>query len=207
MAVRSPSRLAEGPAAPPTPQARIILATIECLERYGVTGTTVRRITEAAGVNIAAINYYFGGKEALLEAALAQSLHEALPTTLAGAAESIAKQRGNIEAGIRAFLREYLVTAFAYPRITVAHFRAALLEQDYSGAAVAATREFVDGFYRLVSPAMLQQTEPERRLAVIHVWAAIFNLAMLPRLFAVSRESLTSEEMVSRLCATLFEAL
>ena len=207
MAVRSPSRPPDGPAAPPTPQARIILATIECLERYGVTGTTVRRITDAAGVNIAAINYYFGGKEALLEAALAQSLDEALAKTLAEAAVSIAKQKGNIEAGIRAFFREYLVTAFAYPRITVAHFRAALLEQDYSGAAVAATREFVDGFYRLVSPAMLQQTEPERRLAVIHVWAAIFNLAMLPRLFAVSRESLTSEEMVSRLCATLFEAL
>lgn len=207
MPLKSRSHAPDGPAASPAPQARIILATIECLERYGVSGTTVRRITEAAGVNIAAINYYFGDKEALLEKALAETLQEALPRTLAEATESVAKQGGNIEAGIRAFFREYLVTAVASPRLTVAHFRAALLEQDYSGRAVAATREFVDGFYRLVSPAMLQRTEPERRLAVIHVWAAIFNLAMLPRLFAVSRESLAGEEMVARLCATLFEAL
>ena len=196
----------ESPAAP-TPQERIVLATIECLERYGVTGTTVRRITEAAGVNIAAINYYFGGKEQLLELALGETLHEALPRALTEATAMVAKHEGNIEAGTRAFFREYLLDAFAFPRITVAHLREALLEQDYSGAAVAATRDFVEGFYRLVSPAMLQRTEPERKMAVVHVWATVFNLAMLPQLFAVSRESLTGEEMVRRLCATLFEAL
>ena len=96
MAVRNPSRLPE-PAVSPTPQARIILATIECLERFGVTGTTVRRITEAAGVNVAAINYYFGDKEALLEAALAQSLDQALPKALAEASPKTLKASRPLE--------------------------------------------------------------------------------------------------------------
>jgi AcrR family transcriptional regulator len=196
-------------ASPPTstPQERIVLATIECLERSGVTGTTVRRITEAAGVNVASINYYFGSKQALLDAALAQTLNEALPKALIEATDMVSKHGGNIETGIRDFFRGHLINAFAYPRIAVAHLRDALLEQDYSGTAVMATRDFMDGFYRLVSPAMLQRTEPERRTAVLHVWATVFNLAMLPQLFGIPRESLTGEVMVRSLCATLFEAL
>lgn len=201
---------AKNPIVPPpasSPEARIILATIACIERYGFTGATVRRITQAAGVNIAAINYYFGSKEALLESALAQTLHEALPKALMEATDLVARQRGNVEAGIREFFRGYLPNAFSYPRISVAHLRAALLDQDYSGPAVAAAREFMEGFYRLVAPAMLQRTELERRLAVLQVWATIFNLAMLPQLFGVERESLTGEDMARRLCSTLFEAL
>lgn len=190
-----------------TPQERIVLATIECVERYGVTGTTVRRITEAAGVNVASINYYFGSKDALLETALAQTLNEAFPKALIEATGMVSRHGGNIETGIRDFFRGHLVKAFSYPGIAVAHLREALLQQDYSGAAVIAARDFLEGFYRLVSPAMLQRTEPERRLAVLQVWATIFNLAMLPQLFGVPRESLTGEEMVRRLCATLFEAL
>ena len=38
---------------------KIILATIECLEKYGFQGTTIRKIAEAAGSNSAAVNYYF----------------------------------------------------------------------------------------------------------------------------------------------------
>jgi AcrR family transcriptional regulator len=202
-------RAARSEASPPaaTPQDRIVRATIECLERYGVTGTTVRRITEAAGVNVASINYYFGSKEVLLETALAQTLNEALPKALIEATDMVAKKGGNIEAGIRDFFRGHLLNAFSYPRIAVAHLRDALLGQDYSGPAVLATRDFLEGFYRLVAPAMLQRTEPERRMAVLHVWATVFNLAMLPQLFGVPRESLTGEDMVRRLCATLFEAL
>jgi AcrR family transcriptional regulator len=205
-----PANSVKNASAPPpasSPEARILLATVECIERYGVTGATVRRITEAAGVNIAAINYYFGSKEALLEAALAQTLHEALPKALEEATAMVAKHRGKVEAGIGEFFRGHLLNAFSYPRISVAHLRGALLDQDYSGPAVTTAREFMEGFYQLVSPAMLQRTELERRLAVLQIWATIFNLALLPQLFGVPRESLTGEEMVKRLCATLFEAL
>jgi AcrR family transcriptional regulator len=44
---------------------RILEAAGETFAEYGYRGATVRRICERAGVNIAAINYYFGGKERL----------------------------------------------------------------------------------------------------------------------------------------------
>jgi AcrR family transcriptional regulator len=198
----SPRRPVELPGK--SPQERIVLATILTIERYGVSGATVRRIAEAAGVNGAAINYYFGTKERLLEAALAQTLHEAFPKALGELQDFIAQAGGRIQAGTRAFFRDHLVNAFRYPRISVAHLGDALLQQDYSGRAVSELRAFIDDFHTIVSPGMPQRTEAEKRLAVIHVWATIFALAMLPELFGVPRESLTGEEMVSRLVGSLF---
>jgi TetR/AcrR family transcriptional regulator, regulator of cefoperazone and chloramphenicol sensitivity len=44
---------------------RILEAAGETFAEYGFRGATIRRICERADVNIAAINYYFGGKEKL----------------------------------------------------------------------------------------------------------------------------------------------
>ena len=44
---------------------RILEAAGEMFAESGFRGATIRRICERAGVNIAAINYYFGGKERL----------------------------------------------------------------------------------------------------------------------------------------------
>jgi AcrR family transcriptional regulator len=186
------------------PPERIVLAAISCMERFGVTGTTVRRIAEEAGVNIAAVNYYFGSKEKLLETAFAHTLHEGFPKALHELKVAIAGRSGDIKAGTRVFLGDYLAHAFRYPRVSVAHLRNALLDQDYSGPAVAETRRFVEEFLATILPAMPQITEGQRRLAVLHVWATIFTLAMLPELFEVETEVLTGEDMVERLWVTLF---
>ena len=45
---------------------KIILAAINCIERGGMDSVTTRNVAKKAGVNIAAINYYFGTKEDLL---------------------------------------------------------------------------------------------------------------------------------------------
>jgi len=53
-------------------------ALLDAAERLfaenGVAETSVRAITAAAGANVAAINYYFGSREALIEALLARRL-------------------------------------------------------------------------------------------------------------------------------------
>lgn len=46
---------------------KIILAVIDCIEKEGIQNLTTRSIAQEAGVNIAAINYYFRSKEKLVE--------------------------------------------------------------------------------------------------------------------------------------------
>lgn len=46
---------------------KIVFATIECIEKEGINAVTIRSIAREADVNSAAINYYFGSKEKLIE--------------------------------------------------------------------------------------------------------------------------------------------
>jgi len=63
---------------PKAPRERILAATLDLVEKQGPRRATTRSIAAAAGVNVAAINYYYRSKEALLEAALASSWEHAL---------------------------------------------------------------------------------------------------------------------------------
>lgn len=52
----------------PDAYARLLEAGIDVFGRYGFSEATTRKIAEAAGVNIAAIPYYFSGKQGLYQA-------------------------------------------------------------------------------------------------------------------------------------------
>jgi len=58
----------------PGARERIILAAIDILEKDGARGITTRRIAVEAGVNSAAVNYYFGSKEELVRQVLSLTL-------------------------------------------------------------------------------------------------------------------------------------
>ncbi|OHD55722.1 MAG: hypothetical protein A2Y33_13860 [Spirochaetes bacterium GWF1_51_8] len=49
---------------------KIIKSTLQIMSKDGVHSITVRKIATAAKVNIAAINYYFGSKESLIQESL-----------------------------------------------------------------------------------------------------------------------------------------
>jgi AcrR family transcriptional regulator len=55
------------------PRCRILNAAGPIFAEKGYEAGTVREICQAAGVNLAAVNYYFGGKERLYEEALRQA--------------------------------------------------------------------------------------------------------------------------------------
>ena len=52
----------------------LLAGALECLKTKGWTRTTVRDIAAAAGVNLAAIGYHFGSREALLIEAFIQAM-------------------------------------------------------------------------------------------------------------------------------------
>jgi AcrR family transcriptional regulator len=58
----------------PDTRSRILDAAEELLVQHGLDGTTLRMITAEAKANLAAVNYHFGSKEALIEAVFRRRL-------------------------------------------------------------------------------------------------------------------------------------
>lgn len=76
---------------PPTPSSQkdprqaLIEAGIEIFGKYGYDGAKTRQIAKTAGVNLAAIPYYFGGKEDLYRATIqwiADAIHASAVVTM-----------------------------------------------------------------------------------------------------------------------------
>ena len=58
-------------------KSKIILSTIECIEKFGIKDTTTRNISQLAGVNVSAISYYFQGRENLINIVYEKTLENA----------------------------------------------------------------------------------------------------------------------------------
>src|SRR6185436_11313727 len=55
-------------------QARILDVAEQLFAEHGVAETTIRMVTDAAHVNVAAVNYHFGGKDKLVRAVIGRRM-------------------------------------------------------------------------------------------------------------------------------------
>jgi len=84
---------------------RILDAAEELFMQHGFEGTSMRLLTAKAGVNLAAVNYHFGSKDALIEAVFRRRLDPMNAARIAELDKLEAEQRApSPEAIIRAFI-------------------------------------------------------------------------------------------------------
>ncbi|HZQ72032.1 MAG TPA: TetR family transcriptional regulator [Burkholderiales bacterium] len=92
--------------APHETRTRILDAAEELFMQHGFEGTSMRLLTGRAGVNLAAVNYHFGSKDALIEAVFRRRLDPMNAGRLA------ALERLEKEAAGRALAPEAIIRAF-----------------------------------------------------------------------------------------------
>lgn len=88
-------------------RASLLKATVQCLVKFGATGTSTRVIAEEAGVRQGLIGYYFASKDELIAEAyryLSDALFEATEAAITAAGPDP-----------RARLRAALITAYSQP--------------------------------------------------------------------------------------------
>ncbi|NKY89036.1 TetR/AcrR family transcriptional regulator [Nocardia veterana] len=85
----------------------LLAAAKHCLAERGYARTTVRDIVAASGSNLAAINYHFGTRDALLGQAMIESTSEAVQQILDALAESNEAQPAE---RLLTFLRRLIAT-------------------------------------------------------------------------------------------------
>jgi Transcriptional regulator len=160
---------------------KITTAAIECLEKYGVQGATIRKIAEMAGMNSAAINYYFRSKEALIQHAMERTLENAFDW------KDIAMLPGKTaQEHCAAIFINLVEGGVNYPGITRAHFFDLLTYGNYDSLVVTRMNGFVLHLAEDLKARGLKMPQQELETACMQITACVFMLILSPKLFASS---------------------
>jgi AcrR family transcriptional regulator len=108
---------------------RLIDTALQHIATHGVAGLTVRGVAAAAGANIAAVNYYFRSKDALVREVLEVTIRNLLVDT----DELLARMKSDPHVALAGLLSYYLDGGLRFPGISKAHMHNAFSSDDYTG--------------------------------------------------------------------------
>ncbi|MDN5924231.1 MAG: TetR family transcriptional regulator, partial [Xanthomonadales bacterium] len=87
---------------------RILVAAEELFAEHGFAGASLRRVTAAAKVNLAAVNYHFGSKEKLIEEVFRRRLDMLTEQRMQALAKVAGDKACTLEDVLNAFIRPAL---------------------------------------------------------------------------------------------------
>lgn len=151
-----------------SPEERILLAAIDCINEYGLDGTTVKVIAEHAEVNQAAISYYYRGKDKLIEIALQRTLENAFNLSDFSESENFTPKERIIH-----IFDSLMEGALRYPGIARSHFHAPLMHGDYTNLAIKRINAFMDELTKDIA-SRYKKPFPELRESLMAIAAATF---------------------------------
>lgn len=160
-----------------TVEIKIIEAAIDCIEQFGLKGATNRRIAEKAGVNLAAINYYFRSKENLIARVMETTLHNAFDW------EDIQELPGSTaQERCIAVFDELIEGGCNYPGITRAHFYDLIADGNYDSQIVKRYSEFIKRLSEDLYQRGTHLTREQLNLAISQIASACFMAILAPKL-------------------------
>lgn len=158
---------------------KIIAATIECIGKYGIENLTSRKIATEAGVNLAAINYYFRSKENLVTIAMERTVREGLT--------DIDELYCNPKENKFIALKKYMLTKFMgicnYKSITRAHLYGPFMQDDYSGSFFDEFNAFMSDLATFMEGMLPEEYKYRAKLMAITLFSAILTTAMMPQIY------------------------
>lgn len=183
---------------------RIIRATINCIEAEGLERTTIRRIADIAGVNSAAINYYFRSKQRLIRTALDVSLANAFDWKDFAASESASAVERLVH-----IMSELMRGAMAYPRLARAHLDGARPASKDRSGAMEAVRRFLGELEVDLQNRGVSVDAAILRRQILQVFnAAVVAVIYVPDLFtSYAAVNVDDEDQVERYVRSIVESL
>lgn len=90
-------------------------AAVACFARQGIAGSSLRAIATEAGATPALLHYYFGGKDAPMDALIAAVIEEKLMPVMQSLRDPLLQADDDPKTLIRGFVRSVIATAWAHP--------------------------------------------------------------------------------------------
>ncbi|MBN2551174.1 MAG: TetR/AcrR family transcriptional regulator [Spirochaetales bacterium] len=159
-------------------QGKIIDATVECIEREGIQAVTIRKIAKLAGVNSAAINYYFRSKEKLVDEVKRRTVEHVFEDWR----EILNDESRSVRERLFLLFTDYMEGAIMFPGITKAHMWEPLIDDSYDSLFV----KLLNGFFQELAKKLgleLKRPPEELKLVVIHLFSALTMPVLMPDLY------------------------
>ena len=162
-----------------TTREKILDTTIHLINREGLRGITTRKISSAAGVNIASINYHFRTKNALIQKALAETLEALMKMP----AKSLDRTDLAPHERLLNFFLALMEGGIAWPGIAKAYLYDPLMKNNYETPFVLRFNAFVLELMSKLKGIRFKNGDADPRLVFIQVLSAAILPVLMPRLF------------------------
>lgn len=157
---------------------KIILAAIDCIEQAGIQAVTIRNIAKQAGVNVAAINYYFGSKKELVNEVLMSTTDE-----FVGLWQEALESKDEPRERLREFCITCIDGAFRYPGIAKAHIYDPLILNDSQGYFVRRFNDLLSDIVKEMKVEATDEPESDLKMRLIQMISAVFLPSLVPEMF------------------------
>jgi AcrR family transcriptional regulator len=158
---------------------RILEAAITCIEAEGLRHVTIRSVAREAGANSAAISYYFGSKDRLIEEALKQTLENAF-----GDWERLLEAGGApARESLRIVLGELLQGAHRFPGLVKAHLYEPFINGRFNTPFVRRFQRFLTAMEESIRAVVPPRDRRNAGVIASQASSAVLLPAIMPGLF------------------------
>ncbi len=156
---------------------QIIKAAIECIEKYGLSGVTNRRIAEIANINHAAINYYFRSKENLITKVMELTVKVVFNPDFFDPQPGVTAKHRCIS-----IFEKMVKGGCDYPEIMRAHFYGLMNQNNGDLKILDPYKSFMIWLCKDLSDRGTKLTQEELQLALTQIASACFMVVLVPNL-------------------------
>ncbi len=159
---------------------KIIIATLECIEKKGIQAVTVRDIAQQAEVNIAAVSYYFGSKENLLDEALKFSLYSTLSQNI----EEVIRTNPTPRQLLKTIFKDFFQGALNFPNLTRAHIYRPFVNGNNNGIIIEWLNELASQLaVKIESSGQINVDSEKLKMALAQMITNMLFWSLLPDMF------------------------
>jgi AcrR family transcriptional regulator len=160
---------------------KILDATITCIGRVGVQALTNRMVAEEAGVNHAAINYYFGSKEVMVQEAIRGSLESYLSEFLDDNSRTGSSKE--LPVILEDFLNSILRDSLSTPFFIKSYLYEPIINNNYNGIFVERINSFIEYLSERPDAWRLGDTPEKIKLALMQITSSIMFICLVPNFY------------------------
>lgn len=173
---------------------KIIEATINSIEKFGINKTTIRQIAKEAGLNSSSINYYFRSKDILMQRVMVIVLKNAFDLSNFDNSRNLP-----IKERLIVIMDGMLYGALQYSNTTKSIYSEIFNSDHYNLPAIQSCNEFLCELEVELKEAFPEISQLDIRMILMHISSSTFLfLGLFPGFFSLFSEIDISDAKIRR---------